>query len=57
MDRTVYKIYVEGSSHDATLSLKKALKIRDKFESEGWNVKITKCQDTIFGTMEVEIDL
>jgi hypothetical protein len=57
MEKTVYKIYVEGGLHDTTLTLAKAIRIREKAESEGWNVKVTKCQDTILGTLEVEVDL
>lgn len=50
-----YKIYVEGAEHDKVKTLKRAIKLKDQYEAEGWNVKIIAQYDTYIGNVGVEL--
>jgi hypothetical protein len=51
----IYELRIEGGFHSNYYSLKKALKVRESAEKEGWNVKLIKYESTILGMIGVEI--
>lgn len=53
--RPEYRIYVEGGHVDTVDTLRKANRLRTKYEREGWNVKIIKYVPTVVGLMGVEV--
>lgn len=50
-----YEIYVEGGFHTQIKSLKVALKLKEKYEKEGWNVKLLEFNQSIAGPIGREI--
>lgn len=51
----MYQIFVEGSLVNEVKSKQKMFKLRSKFESEGWNVKVIELHETIIGFLGKEI--
>lgn len=51
----IFEIYVEGGFHSNYYSEKKAKKVKEMFESEGWNVKLIKFESTVIGRLGVEV--
>ncbi len=50
-----FEIYIEGGFHKTVNSIKTAERLREKYASEGWNVKVLKVIPTIVGDMKVEV--
>ncbi len=53
--KPLYKIYIEGNFVDETYNKIKVAKLRNKYEAEGWNVKVIKFVSTLLGYIGVEI--
>jgi hypothetical protein len=54
-NKVEYEVLVEGGLHDVVRSLTAARRLRDKFEAEGWNVRIVRYEETIFGRLGREV--
>lgn len=52
--KSIYKIVVEGCLHEETTNKMRAYALRDKFEAEGWSVRIIELRETVIGLIGVE---
>lgn len=50
-----FDIYIEGGLHTSTKSKAAATKLKQKYEAEGWNVKVRQVYATIVGPIGVSL--